>query len=330
MTRSKFSVRSLVARLLTLGAVSRRGVVAGVAAFALFAAACGGEEPTPTPPPPTPTEIPTIEQEDLEENDVPDEAVDEVADEADEAEVDEAAHVDTDADSDVDTDVEAEATPEPAEEPTAEPAEDEATAAMDDEAMDDAAMDDSALQDAAWLVSITLPDGTECLHAGRGATMAFDERRVNYTCESEDEAAEGDRILLGEMSARLDLLTVEYGVLGREGDEDNGAWVLDSSEELEMRLVEVVLDDGTVCLNAGQGATLAFDEDRVNFTCDELGEEIADQVDAGEWVLLGDMVLEFDVLSVDRGLVVEENDEFVLVEREPVYVTEVIGEDVEN
>lgn len=196
---------------------------------------------------------------------------------------------------------------EPTEEPTEEPMEEpdaEATPQPEEEADTDeeAAMDDGD----DFLASITLPDGTTCLHAGRGATLAFDDMRLNYTCDE-------DGILLGDMDSRLDLFTVTYGVMV-EGDDGHE---LESSEEIEMRVAEVTLADGSVCLNAGQGATLAFDEGRANFTCDE--------TDEGEHVLLGDMSVEMDVVTVTRGVVAAGDDGFELAESETVYIVAIVG-----
>jgi hypothetical protein len=101
--------------------------------------------------------------------------------------------------------------------------------------------------------AIVLPDGTECLHAGRGATLAFEGKRLNYTC--------GDTIgLIGDITiANGSELTLEMATI--DGTTITG------SETMVLMVESVDLADGTVCLNAGQGATLAFDDNRLNFTC---------------------------------------------------------------
>ncbi|NJL45182.1 MAG: hypothetical protein HC922_04335 [Leptolyngbyaceae cyanobacterium SM2_3_12] len=39
------------------------------------------------------------------------------------------------------------------------------------------------------------------------------------------------------------------------------------SEEIRFLIAEIVLTDGTVCRETGEGATLAFDAKRLNYTC---------------------------------------------------------------
>ncbi|MEX1021391.1 MAG: hypothetical protein WDZ49_17150, partial [Litorilinea sp.] len=211
---------------------------------------------------------------------------------------DEADDADDADDATDDVDADATATPEPEEE------------ADDADDADDAADADDTDE---FLTSITLPDGIVCLHAGRGATLAFDEQRVNYSCEGE---AEG--VLLGEMSTQLDLLVVTYGVLV-EGDD---GMELDSSEEIELRMAEVTLADGTVCRNAGQGATAAFDEGRVNFTCEGADNE--------EWVVLGDMTVDMDVLTATLAQLADGDDGLEVGDSVTAAVVEVVGEEVEE
>ena len=47
-------------------------------------------------------------------------------------------------------------------------------------------------------------------------------------------------------------------------------WTRDAiieSEDIRFLIAEIELEDGTVCLHAGEGATLAFDGKRLNYTC---------------------------------------------------------------
>ena len=161
------------------------------------------------------------------------------------------------------------------------------------------------------VASITLPDGPECLNAGEGATLAFDGVRVNYTCATTDI---GDVVLLGDLaSPMLDQLIVDVGLITRGDD----GFILDSSTLLTMLMSEVTLADGTVCLNAGQGATLSFDGKRVNYNCET--------TDEGDVVLLGDFTADMTTLTVEKGLVVRGSAGFELSESEIVAVSEVVG-----
>jgi len=61
---------------------------------------------------------------------------------------------------------------------------------------------------------VDLADGSTCLHAGFGATLAFDGKRLNYTCQTgSDEAQVG---LLGELQKIDDVLMGEKVVIGRQ------------------------------------------------------------------------------------------------------------------
>jgi LysM repeat protein len=156
---------------------------------------------------------------------------------------------------------------------------------------------EAAPSDGGILEMIELPDGTQCLHAGRGATLAFDGKRLNYTCGTDGEDEVG---LIGDMDLSLDVLTVEKVVYGR----DDSGFVLKSSEPVVMTLVEIELVDGTQCLNAGHGATLAFDGKRLNYTCGQEGED--------EVGLIGDMQLDVDVLTVEKVFYGRDDSGFVL------------------
>jgi hypothetical protein len=147
------------------------------------------------------------------------------------------------------------------------------------------------------LEMIQLPDGTQCLHAGRGATLAFDGKRLNYTCGTDGEDEVG---LIGDMGLDLDILTVEKALYGR----DDSGFVLKASEPVVMIVVEIELPDGTQCLNAGHGATIALDGKRLNYTCGTEGED--------EVGLIGDMQLDVDVLTVEKALYGRDGSGFVL------------------
>jgi hypothetical protein len=121
-----------------------------------------------------------------------------------------------------------------------------------------------------------LPDGTSCLFSGTGTTVAFDEKRVNYTCEpvgatetsTQTLAILNDPIIAGPTEYAVDLATVA---------QTDGGFELHSSEVVTFTAWEVVLEDGRVCLHAGFGATMGFDGKRLNYTCDK-GDSTADEV----------------------------------------------------
>lgn len=123
--------------------------------------------------------------------------------------------------------------------------------------------------------TIELPDGNTCLWAGEGATLAFDGERVNYTCSTENT------VLIGDPVATEDAVwTVTVGTL-------NGT-ELASSEEVTFQLNELDLVDGSTCLNAGRGATVGVDGERLNWTC-------GDPTDEGQYGVFGPLTVSADV-----------------------------------
>lgn len=111
--------------------------------------------------------------------------------------------------------------------------------------------------------AIVLPDGTECLWAGMGATMAFDGERLNYTCGMSDA---GETVLLGDIVQDEETVwTVTKGLV-THGDD---GFSLAESEPVTFFLAQLDLSDGDTCLHAGFGATFGYDDKRANWTCNE-------------------------------------------------------------
>lgn len=103
------------------------------------------------------------------------------------------------------------------------------------------------------LAKIVLPDGSECRHAGQGATLAYQGKRLTYTC-SETTGLIGEVVIANGTEITLEKATL------------SGAAITGSTAET-FTLNGIELVDGTICLHAGQGATLAFDGKRLNYTC---------------------------------------------------------------
>lgn len=140
------------------------------------------------------------------------------------------------------------------------------------------ATDTPAAEDTTVVASetaIVLPDGTACLNAGQGATLAFEGKRLNYTC-GDTQGLIGDIDIIDGTEITLELATLD-------------GTTITASEALTLTVNAVELADGTTCLNAGEGATLAFDGQRLNFTCPDAASE------AG---LLGDITAEEGIFTV--------------------------------
>jgi len=123
---------------------------------------------------------------------------------------------------------------------------------------------------------VTLPSGEVCGYAGEGTTLAFDGLRLSWTCEvapSGPRGLFGEPVVLGETNVSWRL-----GSTARRAD--GGGFELVRLETVDGRVVRFTTSTGSRCELAGEGATLAFDGQRANYTCDD------DEVAIG--ALLGD------------------------------------------
>lgn len=120
--------------------------------------------------------------------------------------------------------------------------------------------------------------GYVCAFAGTGATLAFEGKRLNFTCDPQGGKEVG---LLGDVVPGPQGWEMEMGVIAH-GDE---GFTLESSEMVTV--LEIELSDGMHCPFAGTGASLAFEGKRLNFSCPRDGDN--------EVGLLGEVVL------TDRG-----------------------------
>jgi putative hemolysin len=160
---------------------------------------------------------------------------------------------------------------------------------------------------------IELPDGTRCSFAGTGATLAFKGKRLNYTCE-----VEGQEVgLLGELQPGEGVWTVEKAVIGHN---DSG-FTLKALEQVDMIIARIELADGTQCLFAGTGATLAFDGKRLNYTCEVEGQEVG---------LLGDLRPSEGVWTAEKAVIGHGDSGFTLEESGEVAIRVISGNPVSS
>jgi putative hemolysin len=160
---------------------------------------------------------------------------------------------------------------------------------------------------------IELPDGTRCSFAGAGATLAFEGKRLNYTCE-----VEGQEVgLLGDLQPSEGAWSVEKAVIGH----DDSGFFLEALEPVDMIIARIELADGTQCLFAGAGATLAFDGKRLNYTCEVEGEEVG---------LLGDLWQSEGVWRVEKAVIGHGDSGFFLKESEEVAIRVMSGNPVSS
>ncbi|MFN8632875.1 MAG: META domain-containing protein [Chloroflexota bacterium] len=155
--------------------------------------------------------------------------------------------------------------------------------------------------------SIQLPDGTVCRFAGTGATLAFEGKRVNYTC---DESGEQSSVILGAPTLQAGTLSFERGYVQRTADE----FVLASADTMSVPILELVLVNGERCLAAGQGATLAFGGKRANYTCG-----------SPEVVLLGDPATPSPHWTIERAALARGSDGFSVDSSAQTAIDMVIG-----
>lgn len=160
-----------------------------------------------------------------------------------------------------------------------------------------------------YTTTVVLPSLERCLFAGEGATLAFDGERLSWTCES---PVDGPRGLFGApiVSAGVD---VSWRLVASERAGDGGGYVITREEMMHGRAERLVLSSGETCFFAGEGATVAFEQGRVNYTC-------ADDV-----VVVGDLQADARGLVAVRGTLAraDETEPFRLSDPRPTRVTAV-------
>jgi len=157
------------------------------------------------------------------------------------------------------------------------------------------------------VMALALEDGTVCRSPGRGATLAFGGRRVNFTCPP---AADGrGTVLLGplEPGPRGTLLT-RWGSLTQEQDR----LVFGDEKEVAVRVAEIETADRRVCVSPPVGPQVVEREDRVTFSC---GQENVDFV-----VLLGELEAAPGGFAVTRAVVAREDVFYVVRSRERIRI----------
>jgi putative hemolysin len=160
---------------------------------------------------------------------------------------------------------------------------------------------------------IELPDGTRCSFAGAGAALTFEGKRLNYTCE-----VEGQEVgLLGDLQQSEGAWRVEKAIIGH-GD---SGFFLAALEPVDMTIARIELADGTQCLFAGAGTTLAFDGKRLNYTCEVEGEEVG---------LLGDLWQSEGVWRAEKAAIGHGDSGFFLKESEEAAIRVMSGNPVSS
>ncbi len=160
-----------------------------------------------------------------------------------------------------------------------------------------------------YTATVVLPSLERCLFADEGGTLAFDGERLRWTCES---PVDGPRGLFGApiVSAGVD---VSWRLIATERAVDGGGYVITSEELVHGRAVRLVLADDQTCFFAGEGATMAFEQGRVNYTC---GDDV---------VVVGDLQADARGLVAVSGTLVraDETEPYRLSDPRPTRVTAV-------
>ena len=163
-------------------------------------------------------------------------------------------------------------------------------------------------------VTVMVLNGSECFFTGTGATLAFDSQRLNYTCTA--QGVEPMIGLIGEIAQdEAGMLTATRATVERDAD----GFELTDSAAVTFLISQITLADGTTCAFAGTGATLAFDGERLNYTCGDpsvglLGNLIPGE--AGQW-------------SATKAMLSRGDNGFELEETEEVSVARIEGAEME-
>ncbi|HET9026854.1 MAG TPA: META domain-containing protein [Trueperaceae bacterium] len=112
---------------------------------------------------------------------------------------------------------------------------------------------------AAQGVNIVLPDGATCTAVGPAVNVSVAGGQVSHFCDA-------GVALVGEL-----LLVDDYGLVTRVAYDPNAAQTIYDDALVVLEVKGVTLANGATCLHAGEGATLAFEGERANFTCDDDG-----------------------------------------------------------
>jgi hypothetical protein len=124
------------------------------------------------------------------------------------------------------------------------------------------------------VTGLALENGMICRSSGRGATLAFAGRRLNFTCPT---SSDGGRLaLLGPVEPEGAGLQITSGAIGLEGDQ----FVVKDPKPVRVALAEITLADGQLCVAVAKSSTVAFDGERVTFSCGVSG--LAERVLLGE------------------------------------------------
>ncbi|HIK44062.1 MAG TPA: hypothetical protein IGR64_04150 [Leptolyngbyaceae cyanobacterium M65_K2018_010] len=102
---------------------------------------------------------------------------------------------------------------------------------------------------------IRLPDQRICTYVGPQPRQRALGDPITYDCGN-------GRGLRGAVAINGTSMTVD-----REGPENMDRDAIIESQTIRFLIAEIILTDGTVCRFAGEGATLAFDGKRLNYTC---------------------------------------------------------------
>ena len=157
------------------------------------------------------------------------------------------------------------------------------------------------------ITTLTLPDGTVCRAAGKGATLALDGRRLNFDCGPSGVDKLG---LLGPLAAGPE------GLLAATRAEitwSEGLSSVRKTEAVLVRAAQITLAEGLTCRFAGKGATLAFEGRRANYTC---GTKDGDTV-----ALLGELEAAEGGFRILRARIAHGAQGFTLISSEPILVT---------
>lgn len=145
-------------------------------------------------------------------------------------------------------------------------------------------------------VDIVLPDGDTCKIVSPELNPSLANGRVSHFCS--DGVALVGGLQLGD----------GLGLVTRVTYDPNDPQNVFSDGLVSIEARGVTLEDGTVCLHAGEGATIAFDGERANYTCDD------------DSVLLGAFEADGDEVFATQATFTHDDAGFHLVGKERVAV----------
>lgn len=105
---------------------------------------------------------------------------------------------------------------------------------------------------------VAVPNGMECIFTGADAAVTIGDKRLNFSCLEEDTRGTA---LIGDIQ-----LTDQGWAIEKVDYVTDGVTYTAQTSNL-VKIMRIVVDDGSECVFTGTGATTSLGDKRLNFFC---------------------------------------------------------------